>query len=202
MLTQEPFSASIQPKFFSEDTIEVARGLLGKYLVRRKDGKTYGGRIVETEAYLGLQDPACHSFHGKKTERTQTFYTAAGTIYVYLIYGMYFCLNFITGDPNTPEAVLIRALEPMWGIEDMKKNRGVTSNISLCNGPGKLCQAMSIDFAQNRTLLSDSLNLYDAPPVPEEDIVVSERIGLKPHLDSSYWPLRYYLKNNPYVSRP
>lgn len=202
MQTQEPFSASIQSRFFAKDTAEVAQGLLGKYLVRRIEGKLYGGRIVETEAYLGLTDPACHSFHGKKTQRTQTFYTSAGTIYVYLIYGMYFCLNFITGDESTPEAVLIRALEPLWGIEDMKKNRQVSSIVSLCNGPGKLCQAMSIDFAQNQTFLSDSLNLYEAPPVPEQDIVASERIGLKPHLDSSYWPLRYYIKNNPYISRP
>jgi len=203
MLTEQPFSASIENPFFKRETASVARDLLGQYLVKNVNGTLCGGRIVETEAYLGLEDPSCHSFHGKKTPRTEVFYASAGTVYVYLIYGMYFCLNFITGDERTPEAVLIRAIEPLWGLEKMRELRKTTSDVSLCNGPGKLCQALDITFSENnKSLVSSSVSLFAAPPVSEQDVHAAERIGLNPQMDCSYWPLRYYIKNNPYVSRP
>lgn len=189
--------------FFQRDTVEVARDLLGKTLVRRKNGVTYAGRIVETEAYLGLEDPACHSFHGKKTPRTETFYMEGGHVYVYLIYGMYYCLNFITGCKKTPEAVLIRALEPLQGIEHMMRNRHTDRVVSLCNGPGKLCEAISVTKEDNGLSVElTGLQVLDGPLVSDEDIVSCNRIGLNQIHDSCYWPLRFYLKNNPYVSRP
>lgn len=161
------------------------------------------GRIVETEAYLGLEDPACHSFHGKITDRTKTFYLGGGHVYVYMIYGFHYCLNFVTGN-NVPEAVLIRAVEPLYGIKNMIKNRnGQTDIHKLCNGPGKLCQAFRIDKKDNGRLTDPhSLGVLKGDEVSKKDIVSTHRIGLNPGQDSSSWPLRFYLAYNGFISRP
>ncbi len=208
MLNKRPAQA-LGDDFFARDTIEVARDLLGKMLVRQLGSHLLSGRIVETEAYLGLEDPSCHSFHGKKTLRCETFYKPAGTIYVYLIYGMHTCLNLITGDEKTPEAVLIRAVQPCFGIEEMQKNRrpaaiGVSlPTVSLCNGPGKLCQAFAIDRSFNQQMFSEQLYVTDSDDSFSQPFEIAEagRIGLNLQTDSFYWPLRYYIANNSYVSR-
>ncbi|MBY0315310.1 MAG: DNA-3-methyladenine glycosylase [Bdellovibrionales bacterium] len=192
----------LKPSFFQRDTITVARELLGKILVRKIDGQLLTGMIVETEAYLGFEDPSCHSFHGKITERTQAFYRPGGYIYVYKIYGIHHCLNFITADEKTPEAVLIRALQPLSGIETMKLFRNAKNEIDLCNGPGKLAQAFHIDKKDNNQLIGSGLGVQDRPNVSQRDIVDRPRVGLNPYCDSSHWPIRYYLKGNAYISRP
>lgn len=193
----------VTPQLFKQDTITVAQKLLGTKLVYHKNGQVFEGIIVETEAYLGLEDPSCHSFHGKKTLRTQTFYLEAGHVYVYLIYGMYYCLNFITGDIQTPEAVLIRAIEPLKGIDSMQLNRKQANLKKLCNGPGKLCQALGINFSDNNQPLNKGpLELHHGQAVSKQDILSSERIGLNPLHDSAHWPLRFHIKNSPFVSRP
>jgi DNA-3-methyladenine glycosylase len=197
----------LPPEFFHRDTIDVATDLLGQILVRRVGQQVYAGRIVETEAYLGLEDPACHSFHGKITERTRTFYLGSGHVYIYMIYGVHYCLNFTTGDEKSPEAVLIRAVEPLYGIEAMLKNRGLENNenniLKLCNGPGKICEAFAIDKRENGQLTDPSrTGVLTGDSVPKVDIVTRRRIGLNPGQDSSAWPLRFYLAYNRFISRP
>lgn len=160
-----------------------------------------GGRIVETEAYLGLEDPSCHSFHGQITPRAEVFYRPAGQSYVYLIYGMYHCFNWITGNKNKPEAILIRALEPTIGIESMKELRPKSSFRDLCRGPGRLCKALSITKTHNDLPWNhSSAQMLDTPSVSFSDIECSKRVGLNAVEDSSQWPLRFYEKNSPYVS--
>ncbi len=177
--------------FFAQDTIDLAQSLLGHNLVHNLDGEKLVGRIIETEAYLGLEDPACHSFHGKVTKRTKTFYMPAGTIYVYLIYGMYECFNLITGDRNTPEAVLIRALWPLEGLEKMRSMRPkAKSKADFCNGPGKLCQAMGIDRSFNeQNIFASNLSLEWNQPA--STIIERARVGIESAGDASHWPLRF-----------
>ena len=124
--------------FFSRLTIQVAVDLLGQTLVHRtKKNVLFKGKIVETEAYLGLQDPCCHSFNGRITNRTKVMYQKGGHAYIYFTYGMHYCFNVVTAREGEPEAVLIRALEPIRGIENMKRNRAYPPLKNLLNGPGK-----------------------------------------------------------------
>lgn len=137
----------LQRDFFERDTKRVAKELLGKYLVRETENGNMVTKIIETEAYLGSNDKACHTYNYKKTKRTKTMYKIPGTIYVYLIYGMYHCLNVITEPKGEPCAVLIRELYPVDGIEMMKENRDVKIGKdykNLMDGPGKLCMALEI----------------------------------------------------------
>lgn len=190
-------------KFFKQDTIKVAVQLLGQTLVRViENGSILKGRIVETEAYLGLKDSSCHSFGGRKTNRTKTMYLPGGHAYVYFTYGMHYCFNIVTGDATQPEAVLIRALEPLKGIREMKINRGLGKNhFNLTNGPAKLCQALKIDRNLNgESLTGNSIYIEKRRTVSFKELVIDNRIGLSPHFDSCYWPLRFYIKNTPYVS--
>ena len=134
----------------------MAEDLLGCYLVRETKSSVLMGRIVETEAYLGIEDPCCHSFQGLHTGRTKTMYLPGGHIYVYFIYGKYYCFNVVTGGVNQPEAVLIRAVEPVGGISKMQENRKQKQLKDLCSGPGKLCQAFGINKDFNSQILSRS----------------------------------------------
>ena len=198
----QPLSQS----FFQKDTCRLAERLLGCYVVRKRGALPLIGRIVETEAYLGLKDPSCHSFHGKKTERVKTMYLPAGCSYIYLIYGVHHCFNVVSGSEKEPEAVLIRALEPIQGILEMKKRRKGASLTALCQGPGKLCQALHITKAWNGKKLFQSpgaaLNpdFYLSKGDRLRNIETGPRIGLSMHADSAYWPLRFFLKENPFVS--
>lgn len=133
----------LRRSFFERDTLTVARELLGNVLVCENPEGTCRGVITETEAYLGELDDAAHSYRGK-TERVRVLYTQKGCIYIYFIYGKYFCLNFSSGPEGVPECVLIRALYPIEGIELMRKRRNMEKIESLCSGPGKLCIAMGL----------------------------------------------------------
>lgn len=198
-------SKKLTRRFYRSETTQVARDLLGQRLVHTVNGKRLSGTIVETEAYLGLQDPACHSFHGKVTARTKTFYLDGGHSYVYLIYGMYYCFNVITQKTNQPEAVLIRALEPIEGLEQMKKNRPQAKNIkSLCNGPGKLCQALNISMSENEIDLLHSSKIFieKRASLQNSEITSRPRIGIDSKGVAATWPLRFYIKNNSFISKP
>lgn len=177
-----------------------ARSLLGCLLHRETGAGLVAGIIVETEAYLGINDPASHSARGK-SDRNASMFGPAGRAYVYLIYGVHHCFNVVTGPEGSGEAVLIRAVEPLHGLELMEKRRGKgCPPENLCSGPGKLCQAFSIDLAL------DGHNLADPPlmikPRPENSgdfkIVTSPRIGIK---KAAELPLRFYIDRNTYLSR-
>lgn len=183
----------------SQDTIDVAIDLIGKVLVvRDKNGHVKQGRIVETEAYLGPEDPACHTYGNRRTPRTEPMYGDPGVAYVYLIYGMYYCLNVVTG---RGEAVLIRALEPLSGFTEEEKKMKVLS------GPGKLCRELGITKELNHLSLLDPGNpVYLAEDKslspPRELIMISSRVGVDYAGDASHWPLRFGLKNSPFLSKP
>jgi DNA-3-methyladenine glycosylase len=195
--------------FQNNKTKKLAEELLGKRLVHEIDGVRTSGIIVETEAYLGLNDPAAHSYHGKVTARTKTFYLAGGHAYVYLIYGMYNCFNIITADEKTPEAILIRALEPEEGIDVMLKRRKLKNKnpeknlIGLTSGPGKLCGAMGIDKSINEMSLESSRIYVEDTNIKysSQHIVKSPRIGINYAGEAVNWPLRFYVKNNKFVSK-
>lgn len=166
---------------------EMARRLLGATLIRTIDGRAITVRIVETEAYDQL-DPASHSFGGNKG-RSSTMFGEAGVAYVYLIYGMYHCLNVVTGESGEGEAVLIRAVEPLG--QDLEQNT---------DGPGKLCKALAIDRTLNgHNLEQPPLQLILQPPLNPREIIETTRIGLSRNLEALR---RYYIKGNPHISRP
>lgn len=177
---------------------EAAKALLGCILVRTRGSKKLIGRIVETEAYH-QEDAASHSYKWK-TPRTAVMFGPAGFSYVYFTYGMHYCLNIVSGPENRGEAILIRALEPLEGIEDMQRNRKQTNITNLTNGPAKLCQAFVID----RTLSGHDLHkppLQLLPPSENRqslEIVTTERIGISL---AKHDPLRFYIKNNAFVSK-
>jgi len=182
--------------FYSLPTIEVARGLLGKILVH---GDT-SGRIVETEAYLGGDDLAAHSARGI-TPRTRVIFGPPGHAYVYFIYGMHECLNLVAEPDGKPGCVLIRALEPVSGIETMQRRRpGARTMRDLTSGPGRLTQALGITRAQNGADVTRGSLTVRTPPHEEPfEIEVTPRIGIRHCAD---WPLRYAIKGNLFVSRP
>ena len=174
-------------KFYMKDTLDVSRALIGKKLVRNIDGKDLVMEITETEAYCGVEDKASHAYSGRRTERTRTMYEEGGTIYIYLIYGMYFCLNIVTEEKDNPCAVLIRGGKPVSGLEEMsllrygKPYSELTSyqKKNFANGPGKLCKAMGINKTLNgKTLFSPEL--YISSQTPEKDILIetSPRINI------------------------
>jgi len=160
--------------FFKQDTVEVAKRLIGKIL---KHGKTYG-IITEVEAYKGPEegDEASHAF--KRTKRSELMYNSYGKFYVYFVYGNYFCVN-ITTEKNKPGAVLIRALKPLTGISIMKKRRGTSNEENLTKGPGKLCQALNITKDLNGTDINDKAEILKGINITPNEIKSSSRIGIK-----------------------
>ena len=185
--------------FYDRDTELVSRELLGCVLeCTTAEGKA-SGVIVETEAYVGEHDPACHAAAGR-TKRTTPLYGRPGIAYVYFIYGMYWCVNAVTRAEGLPSAVLIRALEPLAGIELMRARRGpARSDRELANGPGKLCIALGIGREHNGVSLQrGALVIREGERVADRDVVVAPRIGIKKAAD---WPLRWYVRNNEFVSR-
>ena len=189
----------LNQNFFRQETMKVAVGLLGKVLVRHLKGTLLKGVIIETEAYLGLEDPCCHSFNGRFTDRTKVMYCRGGCTYVYFTYGMHYCFNIVTAQKGQPEAVLIRALKPIEGVSIMKQNRKfLNSNLKLkdlTNGPAKLCQALQIDKNLNGVSLSgDQIYIEDRKNIPSDQITTSQRIGLPVSEPASYLPLRFCMK--------
>lgn len=183
--------------FYSRHTLKVAKELLGKYLVVNKNGIKLSGKIVETEAYIGPDDPASHAYKGMTT-RNKIMFGAPGYAYVYFTYGMYDCLNFVTERKGYPAAVLIRALKPIDGIEVMTKRRKKEKIEDLTSGPGKLCQALEI----NRSLCGADLcgkTIYVEDRGEKTGVIVSaNRIGIDQGKEKKW---RFYLKNNRFVSR-
>jgi DNA-3-methyladenine glycosylase len=168
----------IPRSFYQQNTLEVARQLLGKYLVREHpDGLTIG-RIVETEAYIGPDDKACHASRGR-TPRTEIMFGRAGHAYVYLIYGFHYMLNIVTEAIDLPAAVLIRAVEPFAGVELMQARRGTQRLRSLASGPGKLCQAFAIDRTLNgEDLCAKAIYIQDRNETAPK-VVTTSRIGVE-----------------------
>jgi DNA-3-methyladenine glycosylase len=190
-----------EPEFFRRDTVTVAKELIGHYLYIEKKGKRIGGRIVETEAYLSCDDPACHASRGL-TERNRTMFSAGGVAYVYFIYGAHHCLNIVTGPEGEGTAVLVRAIEPLEGIETMRRNRrGIEDIHNLANGPGKLTIAMGIDRKDDGAdLMKSHMRVYLDPEVLKHgvDVVTTTRIGINQAAEK---PLRFYLKGSKFISR-
>lgn len=184
--------------FFQQSSPVVAKALLGAHLHRVIDGNTLIGRIVETEAY-GIGDEACHAYRGK-TPRNEILFESGGFSYVYFTYGMYYCFNVSTNERDLAEAVLIRGVEPIQGIEFMRTLRPKAKrDRDLTNGPGKLCQAFAIDRRDNAIDLieSDELFLTRGRVAKDESIGVSTRIGISVAID---YPWRFFINGNPYVS--
>ena len=187
--------APLSRAFYNRPAIEVARALLGTTLVHG----TTSGRIVETEAYLGLQDRAAHSWRGI-TPRTRVMFGDPGHAYIYLIYGMYECLNVVAEPEGSPGCVLIRALEPLDGIPRMRRRRpGARGIEDLANGPGKLTLALGISRRHNGAdFTRGPLTIHPAKSPQDIQIGVSPRIGIKHCAD---WPLRFFIEGNRFVSR-
>jgi DNA-3-methyladenine glycosylase len=190
--------------FYEPSAKSVAPKLLGHWLIRKTESGLSGGPIVETEAYL-RDDPACHAYVGL-TRRNKVMFGQPGYAYVYLIYGFYYCFNTVCLPHGSAEAVLIRAIEAEFGVEEMRLNRAVDSDHNLTSGPGKLCAALKID----RTLDGADLCSVESPVFVAENpklrsyrrtkgpIVTATRIGLTQAAD---WPLRYYLAKSQFLSR-
>lgn len=187
-------------KFYRRDTITVAKELLGKVLVKISGKSILSAMITETEAYIGEHDPASHSYK-KFTERNRVMYDEGGKVYVYFIYGNYYCFNIVTGNKGDGNAVLIRAAEPLSGIERMKIVRGRIKNIhDLTNGPAKLCMALSIDNRLYGEDVTDKKKIFVSrnPLKSDFTICISKRIGLNTGVD---FPYRFFIKDNKYVTR-
>ncbi len=195
--------------FYLQPTLTVARDLLGKYLVRKIRGQFLIGKIVEVEAYLGENDPASHAYRGK-TKRNEVMFLKGGHLYVYFTYGMHFCSNIVTEEEGKGRAVLLRAIEPIEGIDKMKTNRKIqiigTMNHEdkklikeLTNGPAKLCQAFGLTRKENGAdLLDNKIYIADGGTEINSKIITTTRIGITDGIEKKW---RFYLKDNYCVSR-
>jgi DNA-3-methyladenine glycosylase len=186
-----------------KNVTKIARDLLGKVLFTNIDGVITGGAIVETEAY-SWKERGCHAFGSRKTPRNAIMFEKGGSAYVYLCYGIHFLFNVVTNRENTPEAVLVRAIEPVAGVEEMKIRRGMPLNsIHLTSGPGKLTKALGICRTFNRkSLLDDEIWIEDpGTKVADKNIVASERIGIDYAGEDAFLPWRFTIKGNAWVSK-
>jgi len=196
-------------RFFRRDPVALAHALLGQTLVRLIDGQRLAGRIVEVEAYLGVDDRAAHTFGGRRTGRNETMWGEAGHLYVYFTYGMHHCANVVADRADVPTAVLLRALEPMEGLDVMRRHRAGKipadrlKATDLCSGPAKLCQAMAIDRQRDGIDLirADDLFVERDRAVGPSKIIASPRIGVAYAREWADKPLRFHIDGNPHVSR-
>lgn len=205
--------AKLDRSFFDRDTVTVARELLGRYLVRNLNGTLLVCRITETEAYVGRIDKACHAYNYKRTTRTEPLFSLPGTVYIYLIYGMYYCLNLVTESEGEPCAVLIRGLTAVYGQDLMSHARfgkpleaqSTYQRKNFLNGPGKICKALSLTKAQNNSsLMDDTLWVCDSPSdvgLPNDphefmplDIKSGPRIGIDYAEEAMHFPWRFWLE--------
>jgi DNA-3-methyladenine glycosylase len=206
---REPFPSSplLPPEIYAHTALRAAPLLLGQHLVRRTKDGDIRCRIVETESYGGAEDKGSHAYGGRRTARTEVMFSSGGTAYVYLIYGMYHCLNVVTAAQDDPHAVLIRAVEPLTpaDAERMASYRGIAVKkpADLSGGPGKLCRALRIDKSLNKIRLDvpDGPLWLEQGASPETlDIVQAPRINIPYAEEYAELPWRFYLRNNPYVS--
>ena len=195
-------------EFYNRDSLIVAKELLGKILVHEVDGQKISAKIVETEAYMGVSDKAAHSYGGRRTARVEVMYGGPGFSYVFIIYGMYYCFNIVTREAGNPQAVLIRAVEPIEGFDFMAENRFKKSYEQLTksqikgltNGPGKLCKALFIDKSLNGEDLCCN-KLYVTEGENESfSIVSTKRVGIDYAEEAKDFLWRFYIENNKYVS--
>jgi DNA-3-methyladenine glycosylase len=202
--------ARLSREFYSQDTLTAARLLLGKYLIRRLDcGEVLAGRVTETEAYIGRCDKACHAYNCRRTPRTEILFAPPGHAYIYLIYGMYHCLNFVTEPEGEPAAVLLRAIQPVAGLDTMVRLRYGDRPLTpqrlrrLTDGPGKVCRALRLTRAENgMDLTGDTLFLCDSPEdaglpgseVPRERLRTGPRIGVDYAEEARDFPWRFWLE--------
>ncbi len=208
----------IEEKFFLQNGIALAKALLGKYLIRQYSGKAIITQIVETEAYMGVQDKGAHVYGDKRTERTKPLYLSGGHIYIYLIYGMYYCINISANAKDIPECVLIRALKPIDGLDEIAGNRYGSRYEelnryqikNLLNGPGKLCQGLLIDKTLNgKSILSDQIRISDfyrkdgREIRAESDLSIQEdkRVNIDYAEEAKDFLWRFYMEGSPYVSK-
>lgn len=198
-------------EFYNRDTLTVAKELLGRFLVHNNDGECLIGKIVETEAYIGPEDKAAHSYNYRRTLRNEVMYGPPGYAYIFAIYGMHYCMNVVTEIIGKPSAVLIRALEPVSGLKAMSENRyskdydalDRASRKNLTNGPGKLCAALGINKSNYGDNLCESrLFITQGETADYLSISTSPRINIDYAEEAIYYPWRFYITNNPYVSYP
>ena len=191
----------LRREFYGRDTLEVARDLLGKYLVRRLDGAELVVRVTETEAYIGAVDKACHAYGGRWTARTETLYAKPGTAYVYLIYGIYHCLNFVTEPEGVAAAVLLRGVEAVEGTDRMARARfgreydqlTAAQRKNFLNGPGKVCKALSLTRAHNGLDLTGEELFLCEGAAPAGEIHVGRRVGIDYAEEAADFPWRFWL---------
>ncbi|HLJ73191.1 MAG TPA: DNA-3-methyladenine glycosylase [Thermoanaerobaculia bacterium] len=189
--------------FYLQDTVTVARALLGCILWRRRRRELLAARLVEVEAYLGANDPASHARRGLRSPRNESMYLDGGHAYVYFTYGMHWCLNVVTQEADIAEAVLLRGAEPLQGAESMRKRRPKAKrDFDLMNGPGKICAALDIDRRlDGEPLDGDRLFITKGDiTIDDNAIAVSTRVGVEGAGDAAHWPLRFYLRGNRFVS--
>ena len=191
-------------EFFTRgDTLRIARELLGKLLVVPTGGTRVSGVIVETEAYLGVIDKAAHSYGGRRTQRNEITYAEGGHVYVFFVYGMYYQLNLVTGPVDDPHVVLIRAVEPVEGVEIMRQRRGEMKDKNLTSGPGKLCIALAItrDLNGDDLLDSDRIWVEDYRKMGKSEISSGPRVGIDYAEEFAGLPWRFWVEGNPFVSK-
>jgi len=196
-------------RFYQRDPVTLAKALLGQHLVRVADGRRLVGRIVEVEAYLGIEDRAAHTFGGRRTPRNQAMWGPAGHAYVYFTYGMHYCMNVVAQGVDRPTAVLIRALEPIDGIDIMRNHRAgkIAADrlkpTDLCSGPAKLTQALAItrELDGADLVLGDDLFIERGRRVLPSRIALARRVGVDYAGEWAARPLRFYEADNPHVSR-
>ncbi|GAB6138609.1 DNA-3-methyladenine glycosylase [Halanaerobaculum tunisiense] len=189
--------------FYQQDALTVAKQLIGQVIVRHLEGTKVKCRIVETEAYIGPEDKACHAYQNKRTNRTEAMFGPAGFTYIYLIYGLHHCFNIVTGRQDKPEAVLIRAVEPLTGIDTIQNRRQIKSNLKkdLTNGPGKLCEALQIDKSFNQYDLTSGEELYLSKQEEGFSIATSPRINIDYAQEYTKKEWRFFIPDNPFVSQ-
>lgn len=197
MTLKKDMASKLTRDFYCRPTLTVAKALIGKrFVVQRADGRK-SGKIVEVEAYIGEDDPACHARFGQ-TGRNGVMYGDGGYLYVYFIYGMYNMLNIVTEEKGTPAAVLIRAVEPLEGIQEMQANRGRSDIRHLCSGPGKLCQAFDLRVADTGASVTGREFFVIDDGEPPAKVVASPRIGIRQGRDLLW---RFYDGESKFVSR-
>jgi DNA-3-methyladenine glycosylase len=204
------FLEKLPREFYNRDSVTVAKDLLGKNLVHVVEGEKLIGKIVEVEAYMGPDDKAAHSYNNRRTERNEIMYGGPGFSYVYIIYGMYNCMNVVVEQPGKPQAILIRALEPVEGLESMSRYRygknyeelSRRERLGLTSGPGKLCMALNIDRSHNGLDLCED-RLYITRDDKEQifEIVSTTRINIDYAEEAKDFPWRFYIEDNPFVSK-
>lgn len=198
-MTQVRRAATLPVAFFRRPAEVVARDLLGMVVVSTAGNQPTTARIVETEAYLGYDDPASHGYLHRRNSRNQALFGPPGSWYVYLSYGMHWCANLVCQRTGLASAVLLRALEPLDGVEVMRRRRGPVLDKDLCSGPGKLCQALGITRDLDGKRMAQSETVVHRPRSNEDTtIVVTPRIGITKAAD---WPLRFVVAGSPWLSR-